>query len=109
MTVLDPILFIGDFYLAPFHVRSEQSIELSVADDNTIIRGKIDTLILRDQLWVMVIESKRASFSVEEGLAQILSYMLASPQPEKTTFGMITTGGSFIFLKLVNGSRPVMP
>lgn len=106
MAVLDPILFIGDFYLAPFHMRSEESIELRIEDENTVVRGKIDTLIFRDQLWVMVIESKRASFSVEEGLAQILSYMLASPQPEKPTFGMVTTGGSFIFLKLVNGSNP---
>lgn len=106
MAVLDPILFIGDFYLAPFHVRSEKSIELRIEDEDRVIRGKIDTLILKDQLWVMVIEAKRASFSVEEGLAQILSYMLASHQSESPTFGMITTGGSFIFLKLVYGENP---
>jgi len=29
--------------------------------------------------------------------------MLANPDPEKPSFGMITTGGSFIFLKLVKG------
>ena len=106
MAVLDPILFIGDFYLAPFQVRSEESIELRVEDEDRIIRRKIDTLILKDQLWVMVIEAKRASFSVEEGLAQILSYMISSPQPENPIFGMITTGGSFIFLKLVHGATP---
>ncbi|NET09776.1 MAG: restriction endonuclease subunit R [Symploca sp. SIO2B6] len=106
MAVLDPILFIGNFYLAPFQVRAEESIELKVTDEETIVRGKIDTLILRNQFWVMVIESKRASFSVEEGLAQILAYMLASPLPEMPTFGMITTGGSFIFIKLVNGTPP---
>ncbi|MEM9218113.1 MAG: type I restriction endonuclease [Cyanobacteria bacterium P01_F01_bin.150] len=106
MAVLDPILFIGDFYLAPFHVRSEKAIELMIEDEDRIIQGKIDTLILKNKLWVMVIEAKRASFSVEEGLAQILSYMLASPQSESPTFGMITTGGSFIFLKLVHGTTP---
>ena len=29
--------------------------------------------------------------------------MLASPHPERPCFGMITTGGSFIFVKLVRG------
>lgn len=106
MAVLDPILFIGNFYLAPFEVRSEEAIELILNDEDTIVRGKIDTLILKEQLWVMVIESKRASFSVEQGLAQILAYMLARPQTDTPTFGMITTGGSFIFIKLVNGSNP---
>jgi len=53
---------------------------------------------------LMVIESKRLTYSVEVGLDQILSYMLASP-PEKV-YGMITTGESFIFLKLVKGNPP---
>jgi hypothetical protein len=54
----------------------------------------------------MVIESKQVEFSIEAGLAQILSYMLANPNPEQPSFGMITTGGSFIFLKLVKGDSP---
>ena len=105
MAVLDPILFIGGFYLAPFHVRSEESIELAIEDENVIIKGRIDTLVLKERLWVMVIESKKASFSVEAGLAQILAYMLGNPNPEPS-YGMITTGGSFIFLKLVQGNLP---
>ncbi len=32
--------------------------------------------------------------------------MLATPPPEKPCFGMITTGGSFIFVKLVPGETP---
>ncbi|NET03948.1 MAG: restriction endonuclease subunit R [Symploca sp. SIO2B6] len=101
MAVLDPILFIADFYLFPFCVKSENTIDIVSEDEGIIIKGKIDTLVLRDQFWVMVIESKKASFSVEEGLAQILAYMLGNPHPKKPSFGMITTGGSFIFLKLV--------
>jgi hypothetical protein len=101
MAILDPLLFIGDFYLAPFFVKSEESIEIAVEDEETFIKGKIDTLVLKDQFWVMAIESKRASFSIEAGLSQIITYMLANPHPEKPSFGMITTGGSFIFIKLV--------
>ncbi|MCV3215914.1 restriction endonuclease subunit R [Plectonema radiosum NIES-515] len=103
MAVLDPILFIADFYLNPFYVKSEESIDIVTEDEGVIVKGRIDTLILKDQFWVMVIESKRASYSIEEGLAQILAYMLANPHPEKPSFGMITTGGSFIFIKLVKG------
>lgn len=106
MAILDPLLFIGDFYLAPFYVKSEESVDIAVEDEGTIVKGRIDTLVLKDQFWVMVIESKRASFSIEAGLSQILTYMLANPQPEKPSFGMITTGGSFIFIKLVRGENP---
>ena len=60
-------------------------------------------MVLKDKFWVMAIESKKAAFSIEAGLAQILTYMLGSPQPEQPSYGMITTGGSFVFLKLVKG------
>ena len=106
MAVLDPILFIGDFYLSPFHVKSEYPVEITTEDEGFIIRGKIDTLVLKDQLWVMVIESKQAQFSIEAGLAQILAYMLKNPNSSQPSFGMITTGGSFIFLKLSQDSIP---
>ncbi|HBB33500.1 MAG TPA: restriction endonuclease subunit R [Cyanobacteria bacterium UBA8803] len=106
MAILDPLLFIGDFYLAPFYVKSEEPVDIAVEDEETLVKGRIDTLVLKDQFWVMVIESKRASFSIEAGLSQILAYMLANPHPEKPSFGMITTGGSFIFIKLVKAETP---
>jgi len=106
MAVLDPILFIAGFYLSPFHVKAEKSVEIAVEDEGVLIKGQIDVLVLREQLWVMVIESKQAAFSIEAGLAQIIAYMLATPHAEKPCFGMITTGGSFIFIKLVKGETP---
>ncbi|GAQ00090.1 hypothetical protein [Leptolyngbya sp. NIES-2104] len=106
MAVLDPLLFLGGFYLPPFHIRSEPSVEIVAEDEGVKITGNIDALVLNNQLWVLVVESKRASFSVEEGLPQILSYMLANPNPEKPCFGLITTGGSFMFVKLVRESQP---
>ncbi|MEO1428188.1 MAG: restriction endonuclease subunit R [Cyanobacteria bacterium J06632_19] len=104
--IVDPLLFIGDFYLAPFYVKSEESIDIEVPEQDTIIKGRIDTLVLCNQLWVMIIESKKASFSIEEGLAQLLSYMLGSPIIDKPTFGLIATGSEFIFIKLVKVDRP---
>jgi len=106
MAVVDPLLFIGDFYLATFYVKSEESIEIAVPDEDVIIKGRIDTLVLKEQFWVMIIESKRASFSVEQGLAQILAYLLGNPYTNRPSFGMIATGSEFIFVKLVKGNPP---
>ncbi len=106
MAIVDPILFIGDFYLSPFYVKSEESIDIAVPDEDIIIKGRIDTLVLKDRFWVMIIESKKASFSIEEGLAQILAYMLGNPYADQPSFGMIATGSEFIFVKLVKGKPP---
>ncbi|WP_445306362.1 hypothetical protein [Microcoleus vaginatus] len=54
----------------------------------------------------MAIETKRVLFSIEAGFAQILAYMLAHPNPDKPSYGMIGTGGSFIFVKLVKEESP---
>ncbi|NEO52614.1 MAG: restriction endonuclease subunit R [Okeania sp. SIO3B5] len=106
MAIVDPILFIGKFFLYPYYIRSEKSINLELADQDVIIRGRIDTLVMKEQLWVMVIESKRAEFSIEAGLAQLLTYLLASSLTERPNYGLIVTGGSFIFVKLVKTEIP---
>jgi hypothetical protein len=106
LSIISPLLFAGEFYLHPFYIKPEKSVEISEEDEGVIIKGSLDTLVLKDRLWLMVIEAKRASFSIEAGLAQILAYMLANPNPEKPTYGAIATGGSFIFVKLVNGESP---
>jgi hypothetical protein len=55
-------------------------------------------------VWFLIVESKQATYSVEAGRAQVLAYMLASPQ--QTTYGLITNGGSFMFVKLVKDYHP---
>lgn len=100
LTILSPLLFIADFFL-PLHIKTEQSIEITSQDEGTIIRGQIDILLLKKGLWVLVIESKQADFSVEAGLAQLISYLLAKADIEKPAYGMITNGASFLFIKVV--------
>jgi len=106
MAILGPVLNFAGFYLYPLHTKSEYSVKVSNKDGDVIVEGKIDVLVLKDQFWVMVIESKQAAFSIEAGLAQILAYMLTNENQEKPCFGMITTGGSFVFIKLVKGNTP---
>lgn len=101
MVVLSPLLDMADFYLLPFRIRSEPSIEITTEDGGMIIRGQLDVLVLRDLVWVVVIESKNAEFSLEAGRAQLLSYMLANPKSAQSTFGLLANGSSFRFVKLV--------
>jgi predicted type IV restriction endonuclease len=81
-------------------------LKLSVEDEGVIVKGNIDVLVLFEQLVVVVIESKQAAFSVEVGKPQILAYMLAIANFDKPTYGLITNGGSFIFVKLVKQETP---
>ncbi|MEA5543112.1 restriction endonuclease subunit R [Limnoraphis robusta Tam1] len=108
LTVVSPLLFIGRFYQSPFNIRAEKSVEISAIseDSELIVKGNLDTLVLKDQVWVMVIESKQAKLSVEAGLALILAYMLANPNSHQPSFGLITNGGSFLFLKLIQTEHP---
>jgi hypothetical protein len=107
MVVLSPLLDLAGFYLPPFYSQSEESVEIVEQDEEVVIRGKIDVLVLQDRFWVIVIESKRPGLSLEPGIPQALAYMLASPQPEKPLFGLITNGSNFIFLKMIQQEVPL--
>ncbi len=56
---------------------------------------------------MIVIESKKAAYSVEVGLAQILVYMLGNSNKNKPSYGLITSGGEFTFIKLVKTENPI--
>jgi hypothetical protein len=103
VAVLGPMMFLGRFFLPPFHVRGEKSIKIENEDHGVKVNGKLDILLLRENFWVMAIESKRSEFSLEAGRAQILSYMLANPDVDRPSYGLVTSGGSFTFLKLTRG------
>ncbi|QTA81159.1 Uncharacterized protein dnl_34900 [Desulfonema limicola] len=106
LTVLSPLLHLSNLLLPPFHIKTETSVNVTNPNDDITIEGRIDILVLGQNLWVLVIESKRAEFSIKVGLAQILSYMMSNPETGKPCFGLITNGGSYIFLKLMPGHPP---
>ncbi|NEO87821.1 MAG: type I restriction enzyme HsdR N-terminal domain-containing protein [Spirulina sp. SIO3F2] len=107
LTVLHPLLFIANFYVAPLHVKPEKTVSLNLQDeDGTTVEGRIDALVLQEQLWLLVIEAKQAGIAIEAGIAQLLSYMLANPTAERPSYGMITNGGYFQFAKVVPGAAP---
>ena len=106
LVVLSPLLSLAGFYDEPFFIRSESSIEIAVEDQEEVIRGRIDVLVIQQQLWLLVIESKKTAFSLLEAIPQALTYMLANPQPTKPVFGLVMNGSDFIFLKISQINQP---
>lgn len=106
MVVLAPLLFLADLYLNPFHIEAEKSVELVTVDEGMLVRGSIDVLLLIESFWVVAIEAKRSQYSVEAGLPQLLFYMLNDPNSEQPTFGLLTNGSSFRFIKVTKQDTP---
>jgi hypothetical protein len=116
MIVVSPLLDLAGFFDPPFYSTSEASMNLTAKDRKTTVRGKMDVLVMLEQLWVLVIESKRAEFSLKVGIPQVLAYMLAAPNlaalkvaaPEtlRPVYGLVTNGSNFTFLKLTVGATP---
>ncbi len=100
MVVLSPILKLAGFYRAPFYLKAEQSVTILSQEENITIQGRINVLVFKPPFWVVVIEVKRAAYSVEVGIPQALTYMMANPHLERPVFGLVTNGSEFIFLKL---------
>lgn len=99
MVVLAPLLDLAGFYHKPFRIETETAIALEMKDEGAIIRGRIDVLVIKNQLWLLVIESKRSDFAVTRAIPQALAYMLSNSETVQSIFGMITNGNEFLFLK----------
>jgi hypothetical protein len=103
MVLLSPLLELAGFYQKPYKFRAEVSVEVeAIGDADEILRGRIDALVLQNRLWIVLIESKKATFDLELALPQTLAYMAANPQSDTPFFGMITNGSSYLFVKLLN-------
>jgi len=99
--VIAPLLEMAGFYDSPFHLRSEASVRLELSDEQgRIYQGRIDSLIVTDQVWIILVEAKRTSFNVEVALPQAIAYMAASPYPQQPAFGLVSNGAYSMFVKL---------
>jgi hypothetical protein len=102
MVVLSPLFSLAGFYRSPFRISAEKTIKIQEKDEGHLFRGLIDVLVLHRHLWVLVVESKRNTFSLEVARPQALAYMLANPNMNGPTFGLISNGVNFRLLKLVD-------
>ncbi len=110
LVVVAPLLDLAGFYQSPFSIRAEVSTKLIATDAGQTFTGSIDVLVVKQRVWVLVIESKQSRFDVTVGIPQVLSYMLSqSAVPtsgDDDRFGMVTNGRETVFLKLMLQPSP---
>lgn len=104
LLLASPLLTIAGFYDPPFRLRAEESVQLTLSDGEEVLQGRIDILVLVNQLWVVALESKKTALSVWTALPQTLAYLMANPQPEQPSFGLMTNGDEIVFVKLMQCS-----
>ena len=108
MFALAPVLRLAGLARYPFLPKAEHIIEIDLSyedrdEEDVIIRGRIDILVSHENLWAIVIETKRSSSHVLEALPQTLTYMMASKGNSRPIYGLCTNGTDFMFVKLVKG------
>ncbi len=59
LAVVAPLIDLAGLFLPPFYVTTEKTVEITAATNELTIKGQLDVLVLKDQLWVLIIESKR--------------------------------------------------
>ena len=104
--VVSPLLELAGFYDPPFKIRAERSVEITIEVGEEVLQGRLDFLVVQDQFWSVVIESKRAGFDMELAIPQTLAYIVASPNSDRPVFGMVTNGSEFFFIKLTQQGIP---
>lgn len=107
--MISPLLDLAGLYDSRFTIRTESSVEIILEDRGEILQGRMDTLILNDRLWVLVVEAKNSTFSLSVALPQLLTYMLSPSQDNKILrFGLVTNGEEFRFIKLNLQSNKIL-
>jgi len=111
LVVVAPLLDLAGFYQSPFSIRAEVSTKLIATDSGQTFMGSIDVLVVKQRLWVLVIESKQSRFDVTVGIPQALSYLLNQSAVQASEgsdrFGMVTNGREAVFLKLMLQPSPM--
>jgi hypothetical protein len=98
--MISPLLDLAGLYDSRFTIKTEATVEIALEDQGELLQGRIDTLILNDRIWVLVIEAKNSTFALSIALPQILTYMLSHPSSGQALFGLVTNGEEFRFVKL---------
>lgn len=99
LILVAPLLEWLGLHEPPFLVRGEKYVRIEIEDGDRLLDGLIDILVLRDNLWLIVLETKRYGFSVLQALPQTLAYLMAEPEAA-IAYGLITTGEDFLFVKV---------
>jgi predicted type IV restriction endonuclease len=92
LVIISPLLHLAGFYRAPYQVKLEEPVQVELTEQNETWRGRIDALVIQEQLWTVVVESKGSAFGIDQAIPQVLGYMFAAPQPSLPTYALVTNG-----------------
>jgi hypothetical protein len=99
-----PLLTLAGFYDPPFQVKAEETVQLILRDSEEVLQGRLGVLVLKDQLWVVVVESKKTALSVWSALPQTLAYLSAAPQ--SIGYALMTNGDESVVVKCDRHTQP---
>ena len=106
MVVLSPFLDLADFYLAPFHVTSEKSVEIIDEDEGTDCQGTVGCFGFVSGVLGSGNRVQASGVFFGGRIPQLLAYMLANLSADRPTYGLLMNGADFLFVKLVKRETP---
>ena len=98
--MVSPLLDLIGLFDLPFKIRCEKFVKVEIDNEDTVLEGFIDALVVQNKFSVVVIEQKRFNLNVLQAIPQTLAYMMANPNSEIPVFGMATNGDDYLFIKL---------
>lgn len=113
--VLAPLLKLAGFYQPGIRITLEEKIaEISVEDEDVLIKGRMDILAnqriqdkkITTSLWVLVVESKNSTIDAMQGLPQLLTYAYNSLENQPFVWGLTTNGMRYQFIYIRQGNPP---
>ncbi|MEH1797616.1 MAG: restriction endonuclease subunit R [Nostoc sp.] len=108
-----PLMRLAGFYDVPIRLTMEDSIAITVEDEDKRITGRMDILAINNPqspipppFWVVVIETKNSAVEVGEGLPQLLTYAFKSLGLQPSVWGLVTNGLRYQFVYLRRDEQP---
>ena len=100
LIMVAPILELLKLNDPPYLIKGEKYIKIEIEERDQVLDGLIDILVMQNRLWFILLETKRYGFSVMQALPQTLTYMMSNPNNRDPSYGLITTGEDYLFVKL---------
>ncbi len=113
---LAPLIKLSGFYRTNIKITLEENIaDISVEDEDTIIKGRMDILAVNKTegrttttpFWILVIEAKNSSLNAFDGLPQLLTYAYKGIEQQSSVWGLTTNGMDYQFVYIQQGNPPI--
>jgi hypothetical protein len=114
--LIAPLMKLAGFYQPSIKITLEEKIaDISIEDEDKIIKGRMDLLAVKKTqgkkvitpFWILVLETKNSSVNASEGLPQLLTYAYKSLEHQPSVWGLTTNGMDYQFVYIQQGNPPI--